>query len=402
MIARRSRSVLVSLCLCLGVAWMGGVSEVIDAQPAARPVALSPDVVAKIDAAVAAERDRQHVPGLGVALAVRRELVYAKGFGSADLEHDIPATAETVFRTGSIAKPMTAVAVMQIAESGKLDLDAPIQKSCAAFPEKPQPVTARQLLGHLGGVRHYARRGEASGKAHFFTLADSLVLFKDEPLRHEPGSTFLYTTYGYSVLGCAMEGATGRTYEDYMRSDVFRPAGMSATRVDRVWDVIPHRARGYQRLTQSTFDALPPQARAALKPGEIYNADLHDTSMKVPGGGLVSTAPDLVRFSIALMNGVLLKPAVNERMWTEGQTKDGKSTGYGLGWGVAQQDGVRVISHSGGQAGASCLLLFMPDAGISVAVMTNLEGARLEGLTRDLAAILRDASPTSTSATPRR
>jgi CubicO group peptidase (beta-lactamase class C family) len=110
-----------------------------------------------------------NIPGLSVAIAVGNQVVYSNGFGMADLENSIPAKATTVYRTASIAKPMTAVAVMRLAEQGKLDLDAPIQKYCRAFPEKNYPVTARQLLGHLAGVRHYKARGESAGTEHFFT-----------------------------------------------------------------------------------------------------------------------------------------------------------------------------------------------------------------------------------------
>jgi CubicO group peptidase (beta-lactamase class C family) len=108
------------------------------------------------------EMTRQRIPGLSVAVAINGQIGYAKGFGVADLENSIPAKPTTVYRTASIAKPLTATAVMLLAEQGRLDLDVPIQKYCAAFPGKAWPVTARQLLGHLGGVRHYTNQGESS------------------------------------------------------------------------------------------------------------------------------------------------------------------------------------------------------------------------------------------------
>jgi CubicO group peptidase (beta-lactamase class C family) len=336
---------------------------------------LPPDMVKKIEEAVKQEMTRQNIPGLSIAVATDNRIRYANGFGMADLENSVPAKATTAYRTASIAKPITAAGVMQLAERGKLDLDAPIQKYCPAFPEKPWPVTARQLLAHLGGVRHYAKPGEASGTEHYFTVTDSLKLFKDDPLLHEPGTKFHYTTYGYSVLGCAIEGASGMSYEDYMRENVFKPAGMERTRLDNHYEIIPDRARGYMKFDIRTFTQFPESVRAKVNPGQIFNAGLHDTSMKVPGGGLVSTAVDLVKFAIAMQTGALVKKGTLEQMWVAQKTRDGKETGYGLGWGVGSAQGMKLVSHSGGQAGVRTYLSYLPEKGIAIAVMTNVEGA---------------------------
>ena len=147
-------------------------------------------------------------PAVSVAIMEKGQVVYAKAFGSADVENGVTATVDTRFRTASVAKTMTATAVLQLHERGVLDLDAPIRTYCTAFPQKPWPVTARQLLGHLAGVRHYTKPGESSGTQHFFTVAESLKLFANDPLLFEPGTKYAYTTYGFSVLGCAIEGAS--------------------------------------------------------------------------------------------------------------------------------------------------------------------------------------------------
>ncbi|MFN2511807.1 MAG: serine hydrolase domain-containing protein [Pyrinomonadaceae bacterium] len=338
---------------------------------------LAAETIKQIEALIQQEMTRQSIPGMSVAVGINGQVRYAKGFGTADLEHSIPVKATTVYRTASIAKPMTATAVVLLAEQGKLDLDAPIQKYCAAFPEKPWPVTARQLLGHLGGVRHYTKPGESSGTTHYFTIEESLKLFKDDPLLHEPGSKFHYTTYGYSVLGCAIEGAAGLGYEDYMQENVFKPAGMAHTRNDDHFFVIPDRARGYLKLDDRTYAELPAVVKGKVKVGQLYNAQLHDTSMKVPGGGLVSTSVDLVKFGHASMTGTFVKQPALERMWTPQQTKDGKKTTYGLGWGVGERAGMKLFSHSGGQAGTSTLLYVLPEKSIVIAAMCNLEGASL-------------------------
>lgn len=338
---------------------------------------LPPETIKKIEAVIASEMTREAIPGLSVAIAVDNQIRYAKGFGKSDLENSIPAKATTVYRTASIAKPMTATAVMQLVESGKLDLDAPIQKYCAAFPQKQWPVTARHLLAHLGGIRHYQRPGEASGTTHYFTIEESMKIFKDDPLLHEPGTKFNYTTYGYSVLGCAIEGASGVEYQDYMQQHVFRPAGMEQSRIDDHFFIIPDRARGYMKLDDESYGRLPATMKPRVKVGQIYNAQLHDTSMKVAGGGLVSTAVDLVKFGIASMKGTLVKQSTLEQMWTSQKTRDNKETQYGLGWGVGAIEGRKMVAHSGGQAGTSTLLYLLPEKGIIIAAMCNLEGAAL-------------------------
>jgi CubicO group peptidase (beta-lactamase class C family) len=346
---------------------------------------------ARIDGIVASERARQKIPGLSIAVAFRNRMIYSKAYGMADLEHGVATKSTTAFRTASVAKPLTATAVMTLVEANQLKLDESIRAYCAAWPEKHPRITVRQVMGHLAGIRHYAKPGESAGKTHFFELKDSLALFKDDPLLHEPGSTYLYSTFGYSLLGCAIEGASGMSYEQFMKDRVFARAGMTHSRLDRIYEIVPDRARGYQMLTQEAFDRLPPAIRAFAKPGEVYNADLHDTSMKVPGGGLLSTAEDLVRFGIALNTGGLVTKAGVEQMWTEQKTNDGKGTGYGLGFGVfSAQDGIRRLSHSGNQAGASSFLVILPEVGVTYAIMTNLEDAELGTISRGIANTLRD------------
>ena len=345
----------------------------------------------RIDDAVAAEQARQKIPGLAIAVAFDNRLIYSRAYGSADLEHGIAAKPTTAFRTASIAKPLTATGLMTLVEAGQLDLDLPIRTYCPAWPEKHPPVTARQVLGHLGGIRHYTRPGESSGKNHYFTTAEALALFKDDALLHAPGSKYSYSTYGYTLLACAIEGASGASYEAFMKERVFTPLEMNRTRVDRVYELIPDRSAGYQVLTEEAFKQLPAAIASFATVGGVYNAVLHDTSMKVAGGGFVSAAEDLVRFGIALNTGRLLKKSTVEQMWTEGKTAEGKGTGYGLGFGVfPAQEGIRRISHSGNQAGAASFLVILPEVGVTYAIMSNLEDAELGTISRGISTALRD------------
>ena len=343
-----------------------------------------------LDSALQEEQRKLKAPGLAVAVMDAGRVVYAKGFGLADVENRVEVSTATRFRTASLAKPLTAVGVLQLHERGAIDLDAPIQRYCAAFPDKPWRVTARQLLGHLGGVRHYGKPGESTGTAHFFTVSESLRLFAADPLLFEPGTKYEYSTYGFSVLGCAIEGASKTSYADYMRTHVFEPAGMANTTVDDVYPVIPNRSRGYFVLDQASYDRLPAGGKAIAAVGGVYNAPLHDTSMKIPGGGLLSTPSDLMAFAAALLEGRLLKPDTLRMMWTS-QSVGGKATGYGMGWGIGTSSGRLIVSHTGNQAGASSVMLIDVEMRRALAIMSNLEDADLGAVRRVLTGPLSPA-----------
>jgi serine beta-lactamase-like protein LACTB len=336
--------------------------------------ALPADKVEKIEQAISAEMSRSNIPGLSVAVVTDNRLRWSNGYGLADLENMVPARSATVYRLGSISKPVTAVAVMQLAALGKLDLDAPIQKYCSAFPEKQWPVTTRQVLGHLGGIRHYKGVEEYNITRYYATVAAGLDMFKDEPLLHEPGTKYVYTTHGYSVLGCAVEGASGMKFTDYLRENIFKPAGMNRMRADDVGDLIMNRAQGYRKT----------------EAGELRNSALADTSYKIPGGGLVSTVEDLARFAVSLQAGALAKKETLDQMWTAQKTRDGKPTGYGLGWSVSERNGMKVVAHGGAQQRVSTNLFMLPEKGIAVVLMANLEGVggRLGQLSAQIADIL--------------
>jgi CubicO group peptidase (beta-lactamase class C family) len=336
--------------------------------------------VEAIEAAVTADMTRLAIPGMSVAVAGQGTLRFTNGYGLADVENNVPAKASTIYRLASVSKPITAAAVLQLAEKGLLELDAPIQRYVPAYPEKQWPITARALLGHLGGVRHY-RDDEPTNTRPCPSVLEGLSFFKEDPLVQEPGTKFLYSTYGYNLLGAAVEGASGRPYLDYLRENVFAPASMASTRVDEVAAIIPNRAQGYTRAG-----------------GGIRNADLADVSYKVPGGGLCSTAADVARFGLALAGGSLLKRETLAQMLAPQRTRDGRATGYGLGLNVAAvvPGKRREAWHTGGQERVSTVIFLVPDDGLSVAVLCNLEGvgSDLVALSRRIVSIVVSAEAT--------
>lgn len=318
---------------------------------------ISPSTIRRLERALEAERAAQKVVGMSVAVGHHGALRYAGGFGLADLENGYPARPDTVYRFGSISKTITAVAALSLHERGKLDLDAPIQKYVPAFPKKAFPITLRELMGHLAGIRHY-KGDEMLSTRYYPNIADGLRFFAGDPMEHEPGSKYLYTTHGFTLVGAAIEKAAGQRFVDFVSSQVLAPAGMDNAREDSVYAIVRNRSRGY-----------------SLGNGEIINAGLADTSFKVPGGGFIGTAIDVAQFGMALDGGRLLKRDTYRLMTTSQKTTDGKETGYGMGISLTLFEGKKAYSHSGSQQGTRTVFAIFPEEQFVVAILTNSEHA---------------------------
>lgn len=338
--------------------------------------------IQKIEGAITAWMTQHKSPALSVAIVTDNQMRWSKGYGLADVENSVPANADTAYRLASIAKSITAVAIMQLVERGKLDLNAPINRYCPAYPEKhglrdaPDKqfsITVRQLLIHQSGVRHN-KPDELLTTRHYNSINDAVNSFKDDPLVAEPETKYSYSTPGYTLLGCAIEAASGKSYIDYLRENIFKPAGMTRTLIDDVQAIIPNRARGYRKTLA----------------GEIQNAPLHDTSIKVPGGGLVTTVNDLAKFAIAVNTNQLIKPETLAQMLTKPTTRDGKQQNYALGFLVNDRDGLLRAFNDGSQAGTRTYLFLIPKQKIAIALMTNLERASCEELVPKIIEVLEE------------
>lgn len=338
-------------------------APILAAPAAGQEAALSDGTVATVEAMVMEKMAGERIPGLSIAVAVDGRLAWSRGFGMADLENFVPATTTTAYRTASIGKPMTATAIMQLVERGQIDLDAPVQRYCPAFPEKRWPVTTRHLLAHTSGVRHYGGPNEEElfNTVHYESVVEALDIFKEDPLLFEPGTDFLYSTFGYNTLGCVIEGAAGQDFRSYMQENVFGPAGMEGTRDDDPAALIPRRAEGY----------------VLGEGGDLRNSRAVDMSSKLPAGGFVTTAEDLARFAIGVMNGTLIRRATFEQMLSPVRLPDGEVAALGLGWGLFPGEtwyGEREAFHGGMTPMVSAMLYLLPDRQFAVAILTNLEG----------------------------
>jgi len=348
---------------------------------AAQEPALSAEKRNQIEAAVTKFMASTHVPGLSVAVVENGAFEWAQGFGFADVENNSPASEHTLFRLASISKSLTATAAMQLWERGQLDLDAPVQKYCPAFPQKGQPITTREVMGHLGGIRHYKSGSqddpEVGNTKHFENpIQGGLDFFKNDALLSEPGKQFHYSTQGYTLVGCVIEGASGGKYVDFVRQNVFVPAGMEHTQVDNRFEIIPYRTRFYEKMES----------------GGVRNADFLDSSYKIPGGGWLSSAEDMARFEVAILSDKLVRPATRDLMWTPLKPSDGTKDRYGLGWGYGNDDGVASVGHNGGQQGTSTSFKIAPAQRAGVVVLTNMEGVDADGLAQEILKVLMNTT----------
>jgi CubicO group peptidase (beta-lactamase class C family) len=317
--------------------------------------------VQEFEAFAARVMKAQQMPGLSVAV-VQGDFRWSRGFGFADLENQVPATAESSYRMASVTKPMTAVAVLRLADEGKIDLDADVQTYAPFFPRKKFPITIRQLLSHQGGISHYRNYFKEGRIKDPKTTRDAIAIFAGFDLVNEPGTQFLYSSYGYNLLGVVVEEVSRQPFATYMTENVWKPLGMTSTLMDDPRAIIPHRVDGY---------VLDPQRK-------LQRSEYVDVSSRFGGGGTRSTVGDMVRLMEGLAAGKVLKPETREQAWSMQATRNQHLTRYGLGFGLYSRSGRYVIAHSGSQQETRTSLTYLPRAGLIVALASNFEDADLD------------------------
>lgn len=360
--ARSSRTRSLLPALLMAACALPGAAQAQALAPAAPTPAVAAPHADAIRSARAFLRDSiaaKGIPGLSVAVAVDGEVVWSEGFGYADVENRVPVTPLTRFRVASVSKPLTAAAMARLVEEGRLDLDAPVQRYVPSFPRKPEgEVTSRLVAGHLAGIRHYLTNRESvdEGRTHYPTVTEGLAIFAADPLLHAPGAKYVYSSYGWNLLSAVVEGAAGEPFLASMRERVFRPLGMRHTVAEHQDSIIEGRADFYVRGED----------------GRLLNAPWVDNSYKWAGGGFLSNAEDLARFGSAHLAPGFLRAETLELLFTPQRTAAGEETGYGIGWfSRADEEGRRMVYHSGGAVGGNAYLLLYPEEGVVVAMLTN-------------------------------
>ncbi len=376
---RHARNALIVLALLFGPnlafhaiwSWPDTPIPPLPAEPdEQRPSAqLDPALADALRTALRAERERSGLPSLSAAIGRAQGLLWAGATGWADIENGVPARVDARYRTGSVAKPVTATALLRLQEAGLVDLDAPISRYVPDLPPALQPLTARQLASHQAGIRHYARIPawwwgwhEAFSTRRYASVAEGLSMFVEDEPAFAPRAGFLYSTFGYSLLARLMEGASGKTFDTVLSEQLLAPLGMRDTAVDGA-EPMPGRVAFYQAHGGRYTAAYP-----------------IDSSYKIAGGGLVATPSDLVRLGSALLGDALLSEAGKRDLLTPLALADGSMNpeNYSLGWRsgpsvrlLGEDRPTLIIHHGGTQPGAAAFLMLLPEHDLSVAVMSN-------------------------------
>jgi CubicO group peptidase (beta-lactamase class C family) len=299
-----------------------------------------------------------------VSVGAGGEIVWAEGFGWADLEKRLPVAPHMRFRIGHASKALTSAAVGLLLEKGRLRLDDEIQTYVPAFPKKQWPVTLRQLMGHVAGVRHYGNEEDYMPSAHCERASEGLQRFANDPLQFEPETQYRYSTFGWVLVSAAVEAAADEPFFTFMRTQIFEPLGMSDTTSDSPNEPIPDRVTFYYPRFSGDPSSGPELASSV------------DYSCFAGAGAFLSTPTDLVRFGMALNSGKLLKPATVRTLQTPQQLASGEETDYGLGWTLETVplagEPTRLASHaSRSLLGGSTSFMTFPERGIVVAITSN-------------------------------
>lgn len=318
----------------------------------------------EVDDYVRGEMEKQHIPGLTLAVLQRGETRKVAAYGLANVEAQLPARPETVFQIQSVTKTFTATAVMLLVEEGKLGLDNLLSKHLDGLPESWKGVTVRHLLSHTSGIKDFINEPTVDLQKDL-EPEDVIESLRKLSLNSQPGEKYAYSNTGYHLLGMVIRKLTGKTWSEFVREKILDPLDMRDTRVISWSEVITNRAAGY-----------------AWVDGRLRNGRyIAPTILGYAGGGLRSTVLDLAKWDAALASEKILRRATLDTMWTPGKRNDGASTGYGFGWGISRHKGRRLISHTGSHAtGFKSALARFVDDGLTVIVLTNQREAQQLGL----------------------
>jgi CubicO group peptidase (beta-lactamase class C family) len=311
---------------------------------------------------------QQNLPGLSVAVGAGSQIVWAEGFGWADLEQRVPVAPHLRFRIGTASTALTSAAVGLLLEKERLKLDEKIQTYVPEFPEKQSPVTLRQVMGHTAGIRSDSGDEGPLFSVHCERPVDALEHFKDRTLLFEPGAEYRFSRYGWILVSAAVEAAANEPFLSYMRTQVFKPLGMDDTEADSATEPIPDRVTPYF-----------PKFSADTRYGPDRMREL-DYSCYAGSSAFLSTPSDLVRFGLGINSGKLLQPATVKLLQAPQRLASGAETGYGLGWDLENValagKQTRVVGHDGDLLGGTVAsLMTFEGHELVVAVTSNISYA---------------------------
>ena len=329
------------------------------------------EAVSAIRRAVSDVHARQRNIGLSYAVYHRGTMIASDAIGMADVEHDVKASPATVYGIASITKAFTGAALLKLVERGLIDLDAPIQRYVQGFPEKPQGViTVRMLAAHFGGIRHWANERTPATYARRFTRAvDLLPFFANDTLVAVPGTRYSYTSHGYNLLAAAIESVSGQAYPEFVKREIIEPLGLASTGFDQPLQPQKHRSERYSYFNLTSF----------AESDTLWLVPRWDYTHNMAGGGLSSTAEDLVKFGRAFLRPGLLNASSLAIIARRPRFAGGVSTAT-FGW-FATPDtaAVRVLNMTGSNPGVQAGLYVYPDDDLVVSVLSNTWGRGARG-----------------------
>jgi len=321
-----------------------------------------------VDDFVQAEMKRQRLPGVSLAVVKNGAIVYAKGYGYSNVEHQVTVKPETIFQSGSIGKQFTATAVMMLVEEGKVNLDEKISKYLGEVPKAWQNITVRHLLTHTSGLTDYPSDFDFRRD---YTEDELLKRAQAIPPDFQPGEKWQYSNIGYVTLGVLIHKVTGQFYGDFLQERIFKPLKMTTTRIISEADIIPNRAAGYH-----------------IVKNELKNQDwVSPTLNTTADGALYFTVLDMAKWDAALYGETLLKKSSLQQMWTPVTLNNKKTYDYGFGWGFSQINGHRIIEHGGAWQGFTSYIGRFVDDKLTVIVLDNLAGGNTGKIGRHVASI---------------
>ena len=325
-------------------------------------------VTTKVDDYIRTEMQSQQIPGLALAVIKDGQIVIAKGYGLANVEHQVPVKPETIFQSGSTGKQFTATAVMMLVEEGKLSLDDKITKYFPDGPQAWQNITVRHLLSHTSGMTDYPQDFDLRRD---YTEDELYQRIKPIALAFQPGEKWSYSNLAYVMLGILIHKVSGKFYGDFLQERVFKPLEMTTARVISEADIVPNRASGYRVVNR-----------------ELKNQDWVSPSLNTTAdGALYLSIYDMAKWDAALYTEKLLKKSSLEQMWTPVKLNDGKTHPYGFGWALGEVRGRRLIEHGGAWQGFKAQISRYVDDKMTVILFANQIRANQSKLARGVAAI---------------
>jgi len=329
------------------------------------------DIDSKVDSFVQASIRQQRIPGLALAVLRDGKVIKAQGYGLSNIELDVPVSPQTIFQSGSVGKQFTATGIMMLVEEGKVGLDDKITKYFSGAPDSWNKITIRNLLTHTSGIKDYTDK--SFDYRRDYTEEDLLKILQTLPFDFGPGDKWSYSNSGYMLLGILIHKVTGKFYGDFLQERIFKPLGMTTTRIISEQDIIPNRAAGYRLV------------KGVIKNQEWVSPSLNTTA----DGALYFTVLDLAKWDAALYTEKLIKRSSLDEMWTPVKLNDGKTYPYGFGWRVHEMNGHRLIEHGGSWQGFTTGISRYVGDKLTVVALCNLDSrhARPEEIIHGVAGI---------------